>query len=306
MTHSQINCFLLVAKNMSFSKTASELSITQPAVSRLISQLETELGFQLFDRVQKGVQLTASGRIMADFFLRYQKELAHTMEEARLAGQGYTSVIRIGCRDAWDIANFYPPMEAFFAKKFPNLKLVIDGYDSSSMIKALKQGDVDVVISSMSHLLDDPEITSRKLTSIGSHLLFSRSHPLADRRNLQLLDFKDMPFFTINEPEGPRNTSKLIRSYCRAQGFEPKIVNLPSLTAELIKVQSGEGVVLTDDWMIVKSSYLFKSISTDLICDIGVGWLEDGRESLRYLFVKELLFFYQNAAGRPAPLADRF
>ena len=298
MTHSQISCFLLVAKHLSFSKTASELSITQPAVSRLISQLELELGFQLFERVQKGVRLTAAGKIMEDFFQRYRRELDRAVEEARLAGRGYDRVIRIGCRDVWDIANFYPPLEAHFAGIFPRLKLVIEGYDATALLRALKQGEVDVVISTMSHLLDDPEITSQKLVTVGSHLLFSRSHPLADQSQLEIQTFRELPFFTINEPEGPHNAAAQIRSYCRSKGFEPKIVNLPSLTAELIKVQSGEGVVLADDWMIVTSSNLFQGIRTELAYEIGVGWLEDRQTSLRALFVRELLNFYRHQTAQ--------
>lgn len=294
MTHAQIKCFLLVAKNMSFSKAASELSISQPAVSRLISQMEAELDFPLFDRAQKTIQVTAAGRIMAEYFTKALSDYERSLEEARMANLGYTSTIRIGCRDAWDIANFYPPMESFFAEKFPNLKLIIEGFDSSEMIHALKQGNVDVVISTMSHLVDDPEVICKRLTSVGSFLIYSQYHPPADREGIEIGDFRDTPFFTINEPEGPRNTSRLIRDYCRRHGFEPKIVNLPSFTAELIKVQSGQGVALADDWMILRSGYTFGSLKTDLIYDIGIGWLENGQKALKHLFVNELLFFYKN------------
>ena len=50
MTQTQINCFLAVARERSFTRAANSLYISQPAISRSISKLEDELGFQLFER----------------------------------------------------------------------------------------------------------------------------------------------------------------------------------------------------------------------------------------------------------------
>ena len=53
MNQLQIEYFLAVARNRSFTRTAQELYVTQPAISRQISSLEAELGFTLFDRTSK-------------------------------------------------------------------------------------------------------------------------------------------------------------------------------------------------------------------------------------------------------------
>lgn len=50
MTFTQINCFVTVAREQSFTKAASILYVSQPAISKSISRLEEELGFPLFDR----------------------------------------------------------------------------------------------------------------------------------------------------------------------------------------------------------------------------------------------------------------
>ena len=58
----QLECFLAVARNLSFSKAAREVKITQPAVSHQIRSLEEELGVNLFRRTSKSVSLTQEGR----------------------------------------------------------------------------------------------------------------------------------------------------------------------------------------------------------------------------------------------------
>ncbi|MCM3317811.1 LysR family transcriptional regulator [Rummeliibacillus stabekisii] len=61
----KLSIFLLVVKNMNFSRTAEELFMTQPAVSQYVKNLEEELGVQLFDRSHKQIQLTKAGEIVA-------------------------------------------------------------------------------------------------------------------------------------------------------------------------------------------------------------------------------------------------
>ena len=63
MTIQDINCFLNLAETLNYTKTAEELFISQPAVTRHINALETELGFKLFDRsVKRKIALTDAGK----------------------------------------------------------------------------------------------------------------------------------------------------------------------------------------------------------------------------------------------------
>ena len=69
MNDLQIDYFLAVARNLSFTKTAEEMYVSQPAISRHISHLEKELGFALFDRSKKTTQLTPAGGLFLRFLL---------------------------------------------------------------------------------------------------------------------------------------------------------------------------------------------------------------------------------------------
>lgn len=74
MNHIQIKCFLEIVNENNFTKAASKLFITQPAISRYIAALENELGFCLFDRTNKHVKLTEVGELYYDFFRRFEIE----------------------------------------------------------------------------------------------------------------------------------------------------------------------------------------------------------------------------------------
>ena len=71
MTSLQIQYFLATVRQMSFTKAAAELYITQPSLSKQISTLESELGVELFDRsVKTKLHLTPAGALLRDFFIR--------------------------------------------------------------------------------------------------------------------------------------------------------------------------------------------------------------------------------------------
>jgi len=83
MTNSQIDFFLAVAKNLSFSKAAKELYTTQPTVSRQIQMLEKEWGILLFERNTKEVKLTPAGMYMQKECIKSNEKLKAKIEKAK-------------------------------------------------------------------------------------------------------------------------------------------------------------------------------------------------------------------------------
>ena len=87
-----LETFIKVAQESSFSKAAEMMHITQPAISKRIANLETELGTLLFDRIGKKVQVTHSGEIL----LPRAKELLEDMRDCKTAIQNNLSHIVVG------------------------------------------------------------------------------------------------------------------------------------------------------------------------------------------------------------------
>ena len=300
MTQSQIQCFLSIVENSSFSKAAETLIISQPAVSKQISLLEAEFGFALFDRTRKGSHLTEAGEVMYKYFLNMRKQFNATLEEARRFNMEHTNSVRIGCLEGWDLSDFYPSICRFFEEKHPKIRLSIEGYSSSAMVQALSKGDVDVVIAFGINLRDYTNITMGHLTSVGSMLLYSARHPKADKEDLSLQDFKDDLFFIIGEMENRKSYCNFIRKYCAVHEFEPMLVNIPSLSSAFLKIQSGLGVLFADDWMMAKSNPLFRYLPTDALFDIHVGWIDNELNPIKETFINELLLNFKQNNSKPS------
>lgn len=296
MTISQINCFLAVAEHGSFSRAAEKLFISQPAVSKQVSALEEEYGFPLFSRARGGAGLTAEGEIMRELFSRFVREHDAAVTRARSLVRSET--VRIGWLEGWDMSLFYNGIVEHFARKFPEIRLDLEGYSFADMLPAIKRGDVDMLISLGSSLRDHAELETAELTTTGGVIIFSREHPLADKPGLCWEDFKDEVFFSINEPEGAKNTSGFTRSECRRHGFEPEIMNVPSVTNAFLKMQSNNGVFFVDDWIAIRSSPQMRYINVDSTFDIAVGWFRSGCGETAGQVIDELVEFFHERFER--------
>ena len=107
MNDLQIEYFLTVARNLSFTKTAEELYVTQPAVSRQISFLEKELDSILFDRTNKSTILTDAGQLYFEFFNNYKEGLNDIKLKLKEINQGMKGRLRLGCMEGWDLSEFF-------------------------------------------------------------------------------------------------------------------------------------------------------------------------------------------------------
>ncbi|MCP9484149.1 LysR substrate-binding domain-containing protein [Shimia sp. CNT1-13L.2] len=111
LTH--LRCFESAARHQSFTATAEELGMTQGAVSKKIKELETDVGFDLFQRVGRGVVLTAAGRSFAENLTRDLEGLKATVQDAVAAGAG-KSTLSIATLPTFANLWLIPRLPAFF------------------------------------------------------------------------------------------------------------------------------------------------------------------------------------------------
>ncbi|MHB1407674.1 MAG: LysR family transcriptional regulator, partial [Desulfitobacteriaceae bacterium] len=139
----QLKAFYEVARWRSFSKAAKELYLSQPAVSRQISSLETEIGLPLFIRTANHVSLTDSGRKL----LAYAEEIIHTLEQAartiqdlRDLRQGTVTI----AADSFLSQYFLPRFAGEFHRRYPSLQLQIHTHAHADLPALLADGQVDL------------------------------------------------------------------------------------------------------------------------------------------------------------------
>lgn len=292
MTQSQIQYFLAVAQEMSFSKAAESLFVSQPAVSRQVSLLEQELGVPLFDRTSHGITITDAGREFEIFFRKTQRQFNTLLERTRSGSNTVRGCVNIGCIEGWDLSAFYPKLSGFVAEKYPNLKLNLSGFDHDHIFSALHRGEVDVIITTENLLRSRKDISSAPLVQRQGMLLFSAYHPLAQKEELTLADFENETFYATAGPSVKEVTMEIL-SLCSEADFVPKIEHVPTLSAAYMKLSSGQGVLLCNDWMMAKNNPIFAHLVLDNKRQVSLAWLTENQSTAAHLFINETVFYFQ-------------
>src|ERR1044072_1324557 len=93
----QLEAVLALVEYGSFVAAAARLRISQPALTRAVKRLETELGVRLFDRSTRRVQVTAAGREFAAVAERMLNDLGITVQSVREVAQEHRGLVVISC-----------------------------------------------------------------------------------------------------------------------------------------------------------------------------------------------------------------
>lgn len=293
MTEAQVSCFMEVAKYQSFSKAASHMFISQPAVSKQVSLLEESLGLALFERNPSGLLLTEAGQQFYDFFQRARDEFYSVWEEAKSRIASQIGAIRLGCLDGWDLSTFYPELRGLMAEKYPNMQISLDGYNHTHVIDALRRKEIDIAITLEITLRGQTGLATRVITSAPVVMLFSTLNPLANKPDLTLSDFKDDPFYIITPANGGDNPmEQLAVDVCRTAGFVPKIKHTTNSASILMSLQNGPGVQITCAWTGACKLPLYRAIPLDETLNISAAWLPSSTNSAKNIFINELYQHY--------------
>lgn len=147
MNHTPLSDYILVLLQYgSVSKAAEKLGISQPALSVHIKKIESQLGIQIFDRSQKPLKLTESGRIYVAYLkrsLELEKEFRQRLSDL---SELKTGNLAIGGPSFFNIS-YLPETIAAYTKRFPGVHLeVVDGKMPEIIEKALKD-EIDLFLS---------------------------------------------------------------------------------------------------------------------------------------------------------------
>ena len=153
ITLKQITYSLAVQKTLHFKKAAELCFISPSNLSNAINEMELQLGFQVFERTNKQVMITASGKS----FLKKAKEIKLHLDDISLIGSEnrlpLSTPISIGIIPT--ISPYLLPIVLpTLKKKYPNLKLNIIEAQSKELITKVKNGDIDTAILALPYNLD--------------------------------------------------------------------------------------------------------------------------------------------------------
>ena len=135
--------FLAVAENLHFRKAAEMLYISQPGLSRQISQMEEKLGLRLFERDNKNVRLTLAGEYLSSEIKMVLKNLDHLYKNAKLLNDGIEGNLRFGYVGS-AMQRIIPDLLLEFRKYYPDIIFNLKEMDNQRQIESLLAHDIDI------------------------------------------------------------------------------------------------------------------------------------------------------------------
>ncbi|RXQ92156.1 LysR family transcriptional regulator [Ancylomarina salipaludis] len=137
--------FLSVAENLSFSKAAEDLFISQPAVTKHIKELEARLNMALFERRGNKVYLTKAGKLTYSYLNRIKQEYREMEFELGRLNDTFKGTLRIGASST--ISQYIiPRVIAAFHKRYPKIELYLLNGNSFEMEQKLFDNEIDLAL----------------------------------------------------------------------------------------------------------------------------------------------------------------
>jgi len=137
--------FLTVAENLSFSKAAAELFISQPAVTKHIKELENKLDIALFQRKGNKIYLTQAGKLSYSHLKKIEQHYHEFEFELGRLNDTFKGVLRIGSSSS--ISQYLiPSVLGAFHKKYPKIELYLYNGNSFDMEHKLLQDNIDLAL----------------------------------------------------------------------------------------------------------------------------------------------------------------
>lgn len=196
--------FYYVAKYGSLTVAAEQLSISQPAVSQSIKQLESSCGARLFLRISKGVRLTTEGEVLYEYVARgYEQILLGEQKLAQMLNLELGE-LRVGASDMTLQFYLLPYLESFH-EKYPDIKVIVTNAPTPETLKLLHEGKIDFGVVS-TPFEEKAEVQSIMVKEIEDVFVAGRKFIPYKNRMLDLQELEKLPLISL-EP----NTST--RSY---------------------------------------------------------------------------------------------
>ncbi len=236
----QLRYFDALATDLSFTKAAKHLNVSQPPLSYQIAQLEEKLGARLFDRTSRSVTLTQAGKALQP----HAKAILARLEEARghvaRVASGLEGRVQIGLAGSHFMGPFPKFIREFRVMK-PKVELALHEMKPTDHIHALRDDRLDLCLARTPAL--DKQVSSELLWRDPVVVALPPGHRLAKRSRISLSDLRNEDFVFL-QPDSSAFARRL-HDACLREGFSPRIIHqVVEVPAVLNLVASGVGVAL--------------------------------------------------------------
>lgn len=233
--------FVAVAEDLSFTRAAERLFVSQPALSKQIKQLEKQLRVRLFDRDRRAVALTAAGRALLAAACDVLCDWDEAQRAVSDAAAQEASVLTVGMSTSVG-RGLIADLRERFAERRPTWNVRFRQVNWDDPTAGLADGDVDVAFVWLP-VSRQEKFNIQVVAEEPRYVAFRDDHPLAGRATVAFEELLDEPFIALPETAGP------LRDFWLAvdgRGGKPVRVGATVSNADetFAAIEDGSGIVL--------------------------------------------------------------
>ena len=246
MEDHRLKSYCLVVETKSFSRAAQAKHMTQSAMSRLVKNLEDELGVRLLHREGKVARPTPAGKIfyehakrLLEGYLRLDRDLsvvARTARDSLRLGSSRTAAFHLLPQALYD-----------FAKRHPEFRIDLTVLKTENVLRDLRESRIDIGI--VEGIGIDDNVYAEAITEDELVAIAPENHPLATKKTITAHDLIAQSFIL---PEHDSGTGELVDEFFRERGIDARRINARMTTGNpefaVQMVQAGLGVAFVSKW----------------------------------------------------------
>jgi DNA-binding transcriptional LysR family regulator len=283
--------FVAVGEEQHYGRAAIRLRVAQPALSRQIQDLEAEVGFKLFERLPRGVKLTAAGKLLLQDARRILQEVNEAAGRACRVARGLSGTLRVGFAENASWRGVVPDSFRRFREQRPDAELQLQPAASLEQLEAIRSGRLDAGFVNFMPK-SDPELDQLPVATQHLELAAPKRHALTKIKKLRLRDLTDVPFVWFPRWTNPAFYDLLMHK-CYCGGLKsPRIVQEGLNEATILSlVSSGLGVgwvVGSARWRSPESVVILPVVDLDVPLSLALTWRRDNTSPLLAHFIGEV------------------
>lgn len=221
MTLNQLRYFVTVAEALHFGRAAAKLRISQPALSRQISQLERDLKVKLLVRTKRKVVVTDSGNAFFSRALETIRQADKSVLVAQRAERGESGKIRISTVGSLPFSRMLPSLLNEFRTLYPDVELYLKEARTKEQLQKIQEEETDVGFARLPIRTPADGLTIQPIFAEGIYVALRKGHALASRKMIKLKDLANERF--IMYPYEIGGLHDWAMKACNTAGFDPKI-----------------------------------------------------------------------------------
>jgi LysR family hydrogen peroxide-inducible transcriptional activator len=241
----QLRYFCAIAKTGNFTRAADQEHVAQPSLSQQIQKMEAELGAKLFDRLGRGVRLTAFGHTFLPRAQAILRELGEATSEIQQMVGAEAGTVIFGCIPT--IAPYYLPSRlSTFLAQHPQVHLQIIEEITPVLLAHLQEGVMDMALVALP--APGPEFVCREILRERMFLVVPKDHRLAREKSTLLKESEADPFLLLKEGHCFRES---VVSACQRSRTKLNVVfETGQFSSILAMVSAGMGISVVPEMAI--------------------------------------------------------